>query len=237
MFRLFTLKNIVILLTAILIVSGGVFIYWIFSQQQHSVPLRNFAAPTPLPTSSSLFPSPSLSPSPLPSPSSPSPSSSSPLSSLPLSLVIPPGFKIPENTSAQYPTSLVPILPSLIPDSETKKLSIPAKDLLFYQLSKSFIYQPASSEIVEDTSYQVLPTIIDFGHFDPESTQSRPGNNLLWFNQNTLSCQLKTDPKSPTRIDRTIGSQETLILQLFTPGIYLFFCQGIPGSTQTIVVS
>ena len=151
--------------------------------------------------------------------------------------MIPPGFRVPEEVSYREPFEIEPILPSLTPEPETQRLSIPDKDLLFFQLSKVFYYDPDAYTIIEDTGYQVRPTIIDFGHFDPEDLTARPGDNLLWFNQHTVGCKLKTDPKSPFRIEREIGSQEMIILQLYDPGKYLFFCQGLPGSTQTIVIT
>ncbi len=237
MSRFLTLRNIVIGLAIVLLVSTVFFIFGTFLQQQPTPT----STPSPIPiqtqTGATILPTPSPVPVQLivPPTASPSPTLNSELKTL-KPLVIPLGFQIPEDRPAWEPTSLEPILPSLTPDPETGRLLVTDKDVLYFQLSRRFDYDPAVGEVTQDLMYQVLPTIIDFGNFDPESMTTRPGDNLLWFNQNTLTCQLRTDPKSPARIERTIGSQETLILQLYTPGTYLFFCQGLPGSTQTIFV-
>ncbi|OGC81919.1 MAG: hypothetical protein A2V81_03505 [Candidatus Abawacabacteria bacterium RBG_16_42_10] len=110
------------------------------------------------------------------------------------------------------------------------------KDLLLSRLGRNYYYDPVSQNIVADSSYQAHASIIDFGIFDPATLEIKKDENMLWFNQNTSSCQLRTDPKSPERINQTITSQKSIMIQLTTPGIYFFYCQDKPENTQTIVV-
>lgn len=231
MSRFFTLRNIVIALAIILIVSAAFFILGTFLQQPASGPQTQTGAvitpTTPVQTQTGVT---------IPTPSTTSPFL--PSSPTVPTMVIPPGFSFPEDPSIRDFVFLEPILPSLTPDPTTEQLSITDKDLLYFQLSRRYYYDPEeSSQIIEDPYYRVTPTIIDFGHFDPESMEVKTDEKLLWFNQNTVDCQLRTDPKSPQAINQKLGPQQSAAFQLTKPGIYVFFCQGLPGSTQTIVAS
>ncbi len=149
---------------------------------------------------------------------------------------IPVGFRFPENANLSNKTSLEIILPNLKPDPQTKRMDEIERELLQAHLGYNYYYDPISQNIVADSNYKVTTTIIDFGIFSPNKLEIKQTENVLWFNQNTSICQLRTDPKSPEHINQTIASQKSTTIKLSAPGIYIFYCQDNTENTQTIIV-
>ncbi|MBI4835843.1 MAG: PEGA domain-containing protein [Candidatus Abawacabacteria bacterium] len=150
---------------------------------------------------------------------------------------VPLGYRFPDTFDLTKKVYLEIIKPTLEQDSLSKQMPLLARSFLFAQLRDRFYYDPQNGVIVSAEKNQFAISIINFGFFDPTHISLNQGMELVWFNQNNKACELRTDPKSPQKINQTIMPQTTSSIQLVEKGIYLFFCQGNPGPLQTVTVS
>lgn len=150
---------------------------------------------------------------------------------------VPTGYRFPDNSDLSKPVPLEIIPPALVADSDTKKMPALERNVLLANLKAGYMFDPVSQGIIPMDTVQSEVSIINFGHFEPANLSIPNNKNLTWFNQSPNSCQLRTDPKSPQLINQTIPSQGLATITFSQKGIYIFFCQGNPGPTQTLVVS
>lgn len=150
---------------------------------------------------------------------------------------VPPGYRFPDNADLTKAVPLEIIRSPLVPDPKTDRMYPLEKNILLANLQGGYMYDPVVQEIVPMGTEGTQISIIDFGNLEPRNMNVASNGSVLWFNQSRESCQLRTDPKSPQLINQLIPVQGTSTVTFSTSGIYIFFCQGNPGPTQTIVVS
>ncbi len=150
-------------------------------------------------------------------------------------IVVPEGFRFPDNADINQPLNLEPIPLALLRDSTTQQMPLDQRSTLFNRLNTNYRYDPNTQTMFTE-AFRFAVSIINFETFDPQTLNIRSGSELLWYNQSTEDCELRTDPKSPMRINQKVAVQKSTVLSLINPGIYIFFCQGNPGPTQTITV-
>lgn len=150
-------------------------------------------------------------------------------------VVVPYGFRFPDNPDLTQAVVLEPIPEPLVQDPMTELMPALARSALINKLNTLYIYDPARNEIIAHVTGAII-NLINFGVFDPLNANIASGSSMLWYNHNRSTCELRTHPKSPEKINQKILPQSSLSLPLTTPGIYIFFCQGNPGPTQVITV-
>lgn len=147
---------------------------------------------------------------------------------------VPTGYRFPvENQDITQRINL-----ELIPPPTNVALEGIVRSELIARLATQYYYDPQSISIQLDNS--LIPTnIVLFNgeSYDPAKNKITSGETTIWYNHSSNTCQLRTDPQSPIKINQLIPAQKAYPMTLTEKGIYIFYCQGQPGPTHTLVVS
>ncbi len=149
-------------------------------------------------------------------------------------VTVPDGFRFPAGvTDISQRINL-----EVIPPDPTQPLTGLARSNLIARLVTLYYYDPQTVAIVADASFTPQSTVLFDGKtYDPTKGKLFSGDSIVWYNNSITTCQLRTDPQSPVKINQLIPAAKSLAMPLTDKGIYIFYCQGQPGPTYTLVVS
>ena len=149
-------------------------------------------------------------------------------------VTVPEGYRFPaEVTDITQRINL-----ELIPPDPSQPLEGLARSNLIARLVTLYYYDPQTVAIVADAAFTPQSTILFDGKtYDPTKGKLFSGDSIVWYNHSLTTCQLRTDPQSPIKINQLIPAAKSLTMPLTDKGIYIFYCQGQPGPTYTLVVS
>lgn len=149
-------------------------------------------------------------------------------------VTVPTGYRFPlENQDITQRINL-----ELIPPATDLVLQGIVRSELIARLATQYYYDPQSISIQLDDSLVTSNIVLfDGKSYDPAKNKTTSGETTIWYNHTATTCQLRTDPQSPVKINQLIPAQKTYPMTLTEKGIYIFYCQGQPGPTHTLVVS
>lgn len=149
-------------------------------------------------------------------------------------VTVPDGFRFPAGVSDISQR----INLEVIPPDPAQTLTGLARSNLIARIVTLYYYDPQTVAIVADTSFTPQGTVLFNGKtYDPTKGKLFSGDSIVWYNNTTSTCQLRTDPQSPVKINQLIPATKSLSMPLTDKGIYIFYCQGQPGPTYTLVIS
>lgn len=149
-------------------------------------------------------------------------------------VTVPEGYRFP----AQVTDITQRINLEIIPPDPAQPLVGLARSNLIARLVTLYYYDPQTVSIMADNTFTPQGTaIFDGKTYDPTKGKLFSGDSIVWYNHTSITCQLRTDPQSPVKINQLIPATKSLPLTLTDKGIYIFYCQGQPGPTYTLVVS
>lgn len=149
-------------------------------------------------------------------------------------VTVPEGYRFPiETTDLTQRINL-----EVIPPNPNVPLTGLARSTLISRLANLYYYDPTTISILLDASF-TPPSIALFtgDAYDPVNSKINHGESIVWYNASSTTCQLRTDPQSPMKINQLLPAYKALPMNFATAGIYIFYCQGTPGPTHTLVVS
>lgn len=149
-------------------------------------------------------------------------------------VTVPTGYRFP--IEAQDITKRINL--EIIPLPVTEALEGVVRSSIIARLANLYYYDPQSIAIkLDDTAVPTNIVLFDGQSYDPARNKISSGETTLWYNHTTATCQLRTDPQSPVKINQLVPAQKAFPMLLNEKGIYIFYCQGQPGPTHTLVVS
>jgi hypothetical protein len=147
---------------------------------------------------------------------------------------VPHGYRFPDNAD----TSSIVFLEIIPPPESTNQLSGIEESNLISKLSKRYYFDPQTTSVQLDTSFAPASIVLfNQERFTPTTSTSPNGLPVVWFNQSTTTCQLRSDPQSPLKLNQLVPSGKVYTLTATEKGIYIFYCQGNPGPTHTLVIN
>ncbi len=149
-------------------------------------------------------------------------------------VTVPKGYRFPLET--QDITKRINL--EIIPLPATQILEGIVRSELIARLANLYYYDPQSIAIKLDDTFAPTNIVIFNGQsYDPARNKISSGETTIWYNHTEATCQLRTDPQSPVKINQLVPPQKAFPIILPEKGIYIFYCQGQPGPTHTLVVS
>ncbi len=149
-------------------------------------------------------------------------------------VTVPTGYRFPLETQDITKRINLEIIP--LPIRQTPEGIIRSE--LIARLANLYYYDPQAITIkLDDTFAPTNIVLFDGQSYDPARNKISSGETTIWYNHTAATCQLRTDPQSPVKINQLIPPQKAFPMLLNEKGIYIFYCQGQPGPTHTLVVS
>ncbi len=149
-------------------------------------------------------------------------------------VTVPTGYRFP--LESQDITKRINL--EIIPLAVAQELAGIVRSDLIARLANLYHYDPQSIEIkLDDTFVPTNIVLFDGQSYDPARNKISSGETTIWYNHTETTCQLRTDPQSPIKINQLVPPQKAFPMILSEKGIYIFYCQGQPGPTHTLVVS
>ncbi len=149
-------------------------------------------------------------------------------------VTVPKGYRFP----LEPPAITKRINLEIIPLPATQTLEGIVRSELIARLANLYYYDPQSIAIKLDDTFAPTNIVLFNGQsYDPARNKISSGETTIWYNHTEATCQLRTDPQSPVKINQLVPLQKAFPMILSEKGIYIFYCQGQPGPTHTLVVS
>ncbi|MBP7057452.1 PEGA domain-containing protein [Candidatus Gracilibacteria bacterium] len=149
-------------------------------------------------------------------------------------VVVPYGYRFPDNADI----GSIVFLEIIPPPESNQELGGIEESNLISKLSQRYYFDPSTTSVQLDSSFAPASIVIfDQERFRPTTSTSPSGSPVVWFNHSTTTCQLRSDPQSPIKFNQLVPGGKVYALTGTEKGIYIFYCQGNPGPTHTIVIN
>ncbi len=149
-------------------------------------------------------------------------------------VTVPDGFRFPDNVTDISQRINLEVIP---PDPSMPLTGLDRSNLIA-RLAELYYYDSKSVSVKLDDAFTPQTVAVFNGTaFDPINSKMTSNQMVVWYNNTASTCQLRTDPQSPVKINQLVPAGKSWNLSLSDKGIYIFYCQGAPGPTHTLVVS